>query len=58
MTQKYEAFVEALQKLCDEHKVHLSTSMYDLITVWDADPRDDPVAERMEDKTKQAAGKP
>lgn len=37
VTSKFDAFVSALQQVCIEHGVQLSTSSYDLIEVRDID---------------------
>ena len=37
--EKFERFVAALEALCIEHGVQLSTSLYDSIAVW---PLEDP----------------
>lgn len=37
MSDKYEEFVEALNSLCSEHDVHICTSGYDGLQVWDRD---------------------
>ena len=43
MSAKFEKFVDALEALCREHGVQLSTSGYDLITVSDIGPENDPI---------------
>lgn len=42
MATKREAFIEALTKLCKEHKVYLAASRYDTIQVWDLKPEGEP----------------
>ena len=36
-SKKFDRFVDALDKLCKEHDVHLTTSEYDVLSVWPAD---------------------
>jgi len=37
MNEKFESFKQELIKLCNKHKVTLSTSGYDCIEIWDLD---------------------
>ena len=57
MSEKGQAFLQALEDLCRRYGVVLSTSGYDGFQVWDAGLRDAPVlqANGIEDKT---AGEP
>lgn len=54
MSQKYDAFVNALKALCEEHEVQLTVSGYDALQVWDLQPGDDIVhAPSIDDCTKE-----
>lgn len=44
--EKYSKFVDALKKLCIEHKVALRPSMYDDIDVWDLVGNEDPFGDQ------------
>lgn len=35
MSQKYNDFMSELEKLCDKHKIIISSSGYDSIEIWD-----------------------
>lgn len=57
MSPKAIAFISALESLCREHGVVLSTSGYDGLQVWDADEHSKPLhCDGIEDCTKQAGG--
>ena len=57
---KFDEFVKALDALCKEHDVRLSTTAYDFLQVWDGDCTDgagtDP--ERIDDRTGHHANDP
>ena len=55
---KFNLFIEALQKLCIEHKVVVSTSGYDCLQVWDLECEGDLLRQidSIEDQTSNNSG--
>ena len=53
MTEKFDRFVVALEALCREHKVQLSTSMYDLLVARDLSGDDEPLWGGVTDETEE-----
>jgi len=52
MSEKFDKFVTALNALCKEHGVFLSTTGYDALAVFDADEHDEGTeVDRIEDET-------
>jgi hypothetical protein len=48
---KFEAFVQALRELCEQHGVMIGTSMHADLRVWDALPGEDVFPSGIEDRT-------
>ena len=53
MSPKCKKFLKALEKLCREHEVQLTASMYDSLQVWDLDGEDPLVFAGIDDRTKE-----
>ncbi len=61
MTKKFDAFKTELEALCKKHDVLLSTSLYDTIVAYDADPPHSPAGihcDAIEDGTEEPAQPP
>jgi hypothetical protein len=39
-SEKYQAFIAELTRLCRKHRVSLHVSLYDALDVWDLEDRD------------------
>ena len=54
MSSKFDNFVAALEALCVEHRVELTTTMYDGLAVFDRDTHSSTLTDaRIDDETAQ-----